>query len=330
MELHQTTKLMDSTKLKSYIECPRQFFFRYVLGWTQDMPNHHLAYGTCLHKALATLMCNGLNSESLASSIAVFQEEYRKLYPNFTDLEEELAPKNIGNGTRLLYQYVQNYQFRDKFDVLHVEVAGSVPVCDDPPRELYFRLDTVCRENGTLFVLEHKPTSYMPSNWAEQWQLDNQIFAYIHALYYHFKTEAPIRGVVVNGMTICNPPKLKKDGGQYANARDTEFTRVTVDKSFDMLESWLWDVNEALDDLEFDFERLSECNEADDRLECFTRRSTHCVHKYGVCPFLSLCSAWPNPLQRCSVPPNGFKQEWWDPRDVLKEAKEQWKGETHG
>jgi len=328
MQLHPTCRVLDSTKIKQYMECPRRFFFRYVLGWDVDLPNHHLAYGTCLHRGLATLMCNGLNDDGLASAIAVFQDEYKKLYPNFIDLEEEHAPKNLSNGVRLLYRYVQNYQFRDHFDVLHVEVAGSVPVSEEPPRELYFRLDTVCSENGKVFSLEHKPTSYMPSSWAEQWQLDVQIFAYIHALHYHFHEEAPVSGVVVNGMTICNPPKMKKDGELYANSRDIEFVRVTVDKSYDMLESWLWDLNEAIDDLEWDFECLANCKEGDDRLECFPRRSTHCVNKYGTCPFLALCSAWPNPLQRCAEPPTGFRVEWWDPRDVLKEAKETWKGEN--
>jgi hypothetical protein len=84
------------------------------------------------------------------------------------------------------------------------------------------------------------------------------------------------------------------------------------------MNTWLWTVNNLLDDIDRDMDRLSYTREEDEVLMTFPQNPTSCGD-YRGCPYHDYCLAWPNPLRHADEPPLGFVTKFWDPRE--KESK---------
>lgn len=307
---HETWKVQDATKLQAYMNCPRRYFYEYVLGWRSEIPNVHLEFGSAWHLAMEVFMDKGLSAESAAEAYLKFEEYYRRFFDATWD--EGNAPKTPSNALRALAQYVQTYQDVDDFEILHVEVAGSVAIGKDKP--IYFKTDTICRGREGIFSLEHKTGGYFSTKWAAQWRQKMQVSVYSHVLFCLYEPEE-VYGVKINGVFLTNPPQLKLNGEPRANSRDNEFHRVPVRKNLAAMQSWLYEVNEYYDQIQNDFQRLSETKEEDEVMTAFKRNTESCT-QYGPCPFLDYCSIWHNPVQHADSPPVGYKVNHWDPRKI--------------
>jgi hypothetical protein len=95
-----------------------------------------------------------------------------------------------------------------------------------------------------------------------------------------------------------------------------ELKRIPAYKTPDQMNNWLWLVNFLYDEYERNMEMLDECEEGDAILMAFPMNGTSCTDFGRICEFHDYCIAWPNPLQRCSEPPLGFKVEFWDPSKI--------------
>jgi len=319
MEVSQWHK-QDSTKLKSFMDCPRQYFFRYVLGWTSDAPNVHLIFGKAVHKAMEVILSNNgavlpckptYDIDVIMEAIQAFLNIYRQYYNEADD--EDNKPKNPANFERALFQYVAKYKDIENFDVLHIEVAGSVVVCETPPRSLFFKQDAICRDDIGVFALEHKTGSQYTSVWARQWRQNVQIGTYSHVLYCMYPIE-DVFGVKINGIFVKNEPK--KVGGA-----DNQFERLPIRRTPSQMGDWLYMVNYWLQIMEREFLALQECDDSLALLPTFPKNPQACT-KYFGCPYLDFCEAWLNPLQHCKEPPIGFVVEHWDPEKEFADAKE--------
>ena len=310
IEDHETWKVQDATKLQAYMNCPRRYFFEYVLGWRSEIPNNHLEFGSAWHMAMEVFYEKGVSLESAAEGYKKFEEYYREQFDETWD--EGNAPKNPGNALRARAQYVQNYKDTDDFEVLHIEVAGSVAIAPNKP--IYFKTDTICRDDSGVFSLEHKTGSYFNTKWAAQWRQKMQVSVYSHVLFCLFEPEE-VYGVKINGVFFANPPRYKANGEPYANARDNEFHRVPVRKNLAAMQAWLVEVTRWYDMIQDDFNRLASAKEEDEVLEAFPRNTESCT-QYGPCPFLDYCSIWNNPIQYADSPPIGYRVEHWDPRKI--------------
>ncbi len=302
---HKTWKILDSSKLNTYLDCPRRFMYEYVLGWRPEGENNHLEFGSAWHKAMEHLLLNQERRLAEPEKVAVeafdaFMTRYRETMPDSLDAANE--PKNPAGALRSLLSYVERYR-DDSFKVHYTEVAGTVPVGEDSDgiRLLHFRLDSVCEDPGDgVFSLEHKTGSQLSRQWTDQWLLATQTSTYTHVLRCIFPKEQ-VYGVKINGAII--------------RKKDTEFIRVPVRKSDSIMNAWMWEVNHYIDMLKWNMNMLLEESSVDDPiLTAFPKNPQACT-KYFGCPFLPYCQNWANPLQRVEAPPMGFKQEWWNPAD---------------
>ena len=89
---------------------------------------------------------------------------------------------------------------------------------------------------------------------------------------------------------------------------------------------WLWNVNNYMDQVDRETDRLSFCKESDDVLMAFPLNPGSCT-KYRGCQYHDFCMSWANPLKRCFEPPLGFKVEFWDPsaREVANKMNLEWR-----
>ena len=303
-------RILDSTKLQSFLTCERQFFWEHVLGWKPEQISNHLIFGQAFHHALESLIRGGLTDEALTEGYERFLAHYRMA--GFSeDTDAIYYPKTPARALEALIAYVQRYASdAEKYEVLHTEVSGGVGIGEG--RHLHFRWDTVLRERDTGLVVsqEHK-TGSSTWNWAMQWalklQIDNYTFG-LHRLY----DPKEVKGVEVNGIFF-----LKNSGAR--GGKTIDFMRVPCYRTIDRMHAWYWTLHDTIDRLEFEFERLATCQVSETVMMAFPMRTESCA-KYTGCPYHDLCCTWANPLAQLTRIPPGFIIEHWDPRTL--EARE--------
>jgi hypothetical protein len=296
---HPTWDVIDPSKLQCFLDCERQYFYQYVLGWRQDRMDNHLHFGTSWHKAMEFLLRNGYDQNSIMGAYLAFEREYRKVFPKDTDYL--MNQKTPANALMALVEYAAKYRADlTNYEVLYTEVGGTAPLYED--LVLHYRIDSILRERNTglIISLEHKTASseYM---WDLQWPLSIQVNTYTHALYCFFPPEQ-VKGVVINGAVF-----------KKTKAPTFAFPRAPVYKRPEQLQGWLQHTQLRAKQLQTEFEILSGSSDSDPVLDAFPLRPVSCTKFFG-CPYHAFCVAWQNPLQHCESVPLGFVQEWWDPR----------------
>ena len=313
---HPSWDIKDSSKLDGYIHCPRHFFFRYILGWTLDRPEHDLVFGDAFHHAREHQLLFGY--DDVPGAYAAFENVYRKEFPVETDsLYQPKTPTAVLNS---LNQFAQLYS-RDLIENEVVEmdgkkmteIAGTVPV--DEKRVLHYRMDSIMRriQDQRIFSWDHKTTS---GKWIHDSRWDNDLYlsiqngTYTHCLYCMFPIEQ-VLGVefVKTGFEYLQRRSANRPAGYHATTR-----RIPAFKTPDQMNTWLWSVNDLLDDIERDMDRLFHSSESDDVLMAFRMNPKSCT-AYRGCEFHDYCLAWQNPLRRCNEPPLGFKTKFWNPAE---------------
>lgn len=79
-----------------------------------------------------------------------------------------------------------------------------------------------------------------------------------------------------------------------------------------MMEAWLINLDNWLNDLARDYDKLSSCSDSDVVLNAFRQNPTSCTDFWG-CRYRDFCVGWANPLQHCQDVPSGFVERWWNP-----------------
>jgi len=299
IQLHNTWNILDSTKIERYMAKPRAFFYEYVLGWRSEEENINLVFGKAWHKAMRYLMNNGLTQEAAAAAFTFFLEEYRK---SFTEAMDAIYhPKSPGNAEQALLRYILEYMDKDDFEILHTEIGGTVSIAEN--RVLYFKLDTLvrdCNNGNKVCSIEHKTSKQNSQPWRDGFKLAFQTGTYNHVQYCLYP-EDQVYGTIVNGAV-------------FTKGKGVEFVRIPARRSLEMMDVWLDQANFVYEEIMRDFERLAECKEEDTVMKAFRCRPTNCMH-YGTCAYALLCMSWANPLQHLEEIPEGFKVEFWDPRE---------------
>jgi hypothetical protein len=296
----KTWQIQDATKINSFMECPRSYFYEYVLGWRSEVPNLHLEFGSAWHLAMAHLLTQGYAEQSVIEAYVLFEQHYRKYFPDIMD--EVNAPKNPGNALRALLQYVKEYA-GDKQVVHYTEIAGTVPI--DDKHLLHFKMDSILEVEGQMRSREHKTGSTLSRQWEDQWSLAMQTGVYNHVLCCIYPPEQ-VWGVEINGV--------------FFQKKENKFKRVPARRGTDMMNVWMWNTLHQLHMIDFEFERLADCKDEDRVLEAFPLNPTNCT-KYFGCRYHDFCMVWANPLQHCYEVPFGYKVEYWNPADAEKTAK---------
>ena len=144
----ETWEIIDPSKIQEYMSCPRKYFYRYMLGWRYDNSNVHLVFGEAWHRAMEYLLKHDYSENSITEAFNLFIAYYRESYPPMMD--ELNGVKTPANALMALVEYTTKYA-QDKFEVLHTETAGSVPITED--WSIHFRVDSICKDERGIFSL---------------------------------------------------------------------------------------------------------------------------------------------------------------------------------
>lgn len=293
--LDPTWDIVDSSKLNTFLQCPRRYFFEYMLGWQSTAPNNHLRFGEAWHVAMEHILLNGYDPPSLAEAFDKLLVCYRQEFPKETD--ELYSPKTPTRAMMALAEYADRYRHDlDEFEVLYTEISGTVPIGEDAV--MYFRLDSIVKGSIGHKSFEHKTKGgSITALWGLQWLQSLQIGTYNHVLYCLYP-ENEVDGISINGAGFL---KTKFD-----------FQRIPIKKTKTQMQVWLDTVRYWRSQIRNEMEILRNCSDSDDVLNAFPLNPSSCDRYFG-CPFLDYCQAWANPLRECDELPLGFKIDFWNP-----------------
>lgn len=303
---HPTWEILDSTKVQAYQDCPRMFFYEYVLGWRSDRPNNHLHFGSCLHEAMEHLKIHGYGIDAITEAVTLFNAQYREVFP--ADTDALFFPKTPARFLSMMMEYVKKYHDDfQKYEILHTEIAGIVPL--SPQHQLHFKMDTVIKELATQTYgsLEHKSKGgYISPGYRSEFMNAVQVGTYTHVLNCLFP-RAEVKGVTIN--CLC----FKKVKGTKAGTALFELERIPVFLSNDQMQVWLTNTCIWLDLIEDNYKLLSICTPDDRVMPAFPLNGRSCTNWNRLCTYYDYCVSWPNPLKRCEAPPIGLEIDFWDP-----------------
>lgn len=289
--------VIDSSKLSAFMDCPRRFFYEYVLGWRSENKNNHLIFGHAWHKAMEHMLLHGYSQPEILRAYELFELDYRQHFGPETD--ELYEPKSPFNAFRALAAYALQYASdMYEFGTKYTEIGGRIMLSDK--YHLHFRMDSVNETKDKMpMSLEHKTTGSASRQWADQWSLSLQVGTYTHVLKCMFPDAETVL-VVVNG-TVFQKTKI-------------DFKRVNCYKRDQHMQVWLNNTLSWIEQVRNEYQCLANCTDDDSVMLAFPMNTGSCT-KYFGCPYHVYCCAWPNPLQRCEDPPTGIIIEHWNPMD---------------
>jgi hypothetical protein len=316
--------IYDSSKLDTYIACPRKFFYEHILGWRRDLPAHDLYFGQAWHIAREHQLLYGY--DQVDEAFTKFLQYYRLQFDESTDdMYKPKNPMGVLNALLKFYKERSNDLIENEVVELNgvklTEISGTVPIGEK--RRLHYKMDSHMRRrsDGKIFSWDHKSTSgkYINNDfWSNQFYLSIQNGTYTHCLYCQY----PIEQVL--GIEFCGTgfEFLSKGSAQRSAGYHATLRRVPAFKNPSQMNIWLWTVNDIVDDLERDMDRLFHSSIEDPVLMAFRCNSKSCGD-YRGCTFHDFCMSWTNPLQRCAVPPLGYRVEFWNPEEAETKIKQE-------
>jgi hypothetical protein len=303
----------DNTRLSDYKACPRQYFLRHVLGWTVDYGRvaAPLIFGGAWHEGQDAIWRYG-NKADQPTLTALAYEAFVKYwvengYPE--DLDDvdyaRLNPRIPMVAKEMYWNYIEaRGSLLKRCKVLAIEQPFAVPLPNLENCWYVGRLDKVIEDNGQRLVIEHKTTTLyrvqgnFDPNYLDSWWVSSQVKGYQFGAGLYFEG---IDGVWVDCALVH---KKVHDGFRF----------VPISHNIALLQEWLVTTQTWAAEVTNATERWK----AGESVEsCFKKNEDSCYGKYGACQFLDICRTTADPTTLNGVP-HGYKEERWEPFDILK------------
>lgn len=281
------------SKIRSYIDCPRLFYWQYIQELEPKVKPKPLAAGSTIAEALETYRSTGDPQKVLKTIKEVGSNEENQLA---LSLDED-PQRSVANLTIIMLAYMQHYP--DEYDKIVKHTYKDEDGSEKLRTEIEFKLPLL-GANNTLFsyegridglylvqpnelaIIEDKTTSRLGDKYFDQYQANHQVMWYMWAANELGAFKDSIPRCIVNAI--------------YINSKETRFKRQMIMKSIKQLQ-------EAKHDL-IDWIRTIEQAKA---TSCFPRNLNHC-EMWGGCPFKVLRDIQKESLQERIIEAN-FKEK---------------------
>jgi len=303
-------RIIDSTKLGCYMQCPRKYFYQYLLGWQPREPNIHLVFGTAWHLAAEHLLKEQYAESSVEGAQFAFFNYFREYFDSSRDRDFE--PKSMANALASIASYAKKFKSDVvNYSCLGTEIAGVVMI--GPKHPMAFRIDAILEEqnyslggHNQVIILDHKTSQRRMYYWQDEWKMSTQILLYIHvANCIHGMNEGIVKGARIRGAF-------------FYKAKPTEYEEAPVYRTLSQMQAWLTSTRAHYDLLMSDMRILLNDDSVEhDEMEAFPMNEKSCFLYNRPCEFFDFCSAdgWANPLRKCERTPQSFKVRQWNPLD---------------
>ena len=283
----------DSSTLGTLKECPRKYFYTYILGYRPKGESIHLDFGGHYAKAMERYYKYRAAGASYDDSLA---EVVRQALLDSRDMSSDFSKKTRETLVRSIVWYFETYKEDDATTTKVVHLDDGQPAV-----ELSFKMPTGFELNGVellycghidrlvefnsdRFVMDQKTTGgALGTYYFSQYNPDNQMSGYSLASRVIFNT--PVQGVIIDAAQVL--------------VGSTDFSRSITTRTEEQLNEWLIDFQ--------DWTSLA-LRYADRQHWPMNDKS---CHKYGGCPFRDVCSH--DPRVREQFLTTRFEIRHWNP-----------------
>lgn len=272
-------RIWDYTTIDMFQRCRKYYYWRIVRDLDTKTTSPALLFGGALHDALDAYYTNGL-----VKAIEKFRETY-------VDREGEEI-RTVDNGVKVLEWYAKVYA-NEPFTVLGKPEVGFV----FPIGNILWggRMDLPVEWDGQLWVMEHKTTTRLDSNFFKQFSLDKQVTSYTVGAEAFFSR--PCAGCIVN---VIEPWKELKRPTERSKRPEDHFVRDPVRRPQVLKDRFKLNIQRIVRDILW-CEENNEFYEAELKTACF-------YYNYD-CPYRTLCEYGEDE----KVIEREFKVDHWEP-----------------
>lgn len=312
---------IDYSSLSCYLDCPRKFFFKYVLHLRGNQKNINLVFGSAWHYGLElaysalgedpTLDAATLRDISIQGFNALWALEGSEFDPDF------VFPKSPGHAANMYNKYWARFAPIDtEMTVLAVESPFTVSLShiDKDLPDYIGRLDLVFQKpDGSLQIVDHKTTKSINSITHTSFECSLQTDGYLTVghLYYDQVPE------MVYSIALCQKSKI-------------EFHRFVINKPKMTIDRFIADLAHHAAGIKknlllLDIEDAVNAKR-DYHLQAFPRRPGYaCTAFFRPCSYYDICKLRANPALWMNNPPSGYSINEWDPAVHEEQLKERLK-----
>lgn len=252
-------------RLQTFIECEQRFAWSYLdPNKAQESPSPPLIRGTLVHIGLAHYYARMRESQQQRDP-DVFYPPQEAIHI-FADASGPAYVTHASDIAACITAYIQWYEGREDFEVLHVEEMFTAHIGGYP---FTGRIDLIVRDaRGQVWAFDHKSTGYIEDTHQQFYSVSGQLIGYRAMLQNHFG--ADFMGLKLNlvqhgnnNFRFMRPPTLQ------APALQARFAETVVRAEREIAA------------------RIAE-NLPIDRWPVAMNEMT-CFGRYGACPYIERC-----------------------------------------
>ena len=241
--------------IDTYMRCAKKYWFRVVNNLQRKERNLNLTLGDAIHQMLRDFFLALRDNDEPEHSVErTWQRLLEEMEVYLFEDEMVNAPDLLNEAARIVGFYVSKVDFSN-WEILHVEEEFIITL--DTGAVVSFTPDLVVRDpSGSVWVVDHKSTSRMPSDGVPFGDLQAMLYLVgVSALY------PETAGFIYNRLRKKEPtaPRLTTTGDK----RVANLNRI--DTTYEVLFQFLTDeAPDLLDDLKHR-QRLAELRDSDGR-----------------------------------------------------------------
>ena len=233
---------VDNSLLRSVATCSTQALLRHRYGMSTPDEAAPLRAGRAFHRAMEVFF--GTRGVDQRGALAVFETDYRAWADANVPDDHRLAWPNLN---RIIASWMATRMTTIPFDWPHpslVEIGFAFPLVEG----IVFvgRLDGLVNSASldAWYILEHKSTFRITSEWTTNLRNDSQVSGYIWAATQHLGK--PVVGAFINGVEFSKLPvstrKCPKHAVPYVECADAHVNSdlFSVQRTPNALDEWKW------------------------------------------------------------------------------------------
>ncbi len=253
-------RIWDYTTLSVFQTCRKKYYYFAVRQLRPKVKAPALSFGGAIHDALDAYY----STKSMDAGISAFKK-------NYSDIEGDDL-RTVENGVNVLEHYAQIYKHEPFEPATKPEEGFAVPIGDIMWGG---RVDLPVNWNGQNWVMEHKTTTILRSNYPIPFTIDKQLTSYVVGM--ELLTGKKYVGCIVNVLEVW-----KKNMRITSRTKTPEqrFARFPFMRSKMLKERFKLNILRIVRDIKW-CEENNEFYEAENRDACFTYNKP--------CPYLDLC-----------------------------------------
>ena len=306
------TERIDYSSLSTYLSCPREFLFQYIMNLRPAGKSVHLVFGSCWHYGLENTYLLLMENPSLSAMDCTINsiKAFNRLWdldgkPHWKD-EDIIFPKSPGHAANMYKAYWERFLQSDAVErkVIAVEAPFTIdlsPYGADLPNYIG-RLDLVL-SNGhdSIEIIDHKTAKALYKTTPQTFEMSFQTDGYLTAgRIYYDKIPA-----ITYRLALCQKSKI-------------DFPPITINKRSTAIDHFLANLIHYSNEIKKNLTLLEEdkvnCTNRTDVLKSFPRSPGYaCTTFSSTCVYYDLCRLRNNPLLWLNRAPQGFHYNEWDP-----------------